>query len=64
MPTSTTSSSATSARPLPPPGGTRHSVYAQHSSVSSAVSTTSGQEMPSTPRWKRRSSPGTQDTST
>ncbi len=59
MPASSTSSSASSVRARPGEGTCR-TVYTAHSAHSRAVSATSGQLIPSTPRWKRRPSDGTQ----
>ena len=58
-PTSSSSRSPTSARGRPGSGRCR-TVYAAHNAVSSVVSTTSGSEIPSTPRWNRSPSCGTQ----
>ncbi len=65
MPTSSSSSSPTKARALGMPGplGSRLVEYTAQRKVSSAVSTISGSEMPSTPRCRRTLIAGIQLTS-
>src|SRR6478672_2766937 len=62
MPTSSSSSRPISAR-IRAASGRIRSRYTMQSRVRNAVSSTSGAEMPSMPRWKRKPSSGTHSTS-